>query len=314
MINFETLCKEIEQASQITIFRHVHPAWDAIGAQLGLKTWIKEHYPDKAVYALGDPGTFVQYEAYFDQVDDEAIASSLAIVVDCGNAERVDDARFQQAKQIIKIDHHPQVEHYGTLELVNEKAGATCEIIANLFRCADIALSQTCASFLYQGLLMDTARFSIATTTKDSFLAAAYLCEAGIDLPKISEACIALKLTTYAYVSYLRSCMRVYKDKIAYAIMEQEDYEKMGLSFAQAKEFVYVFAHIEELSVWTLFTKEPNSDHYKGSLRSRSMQINDIASCYHGGGHALACGVSQLTKDSIMELLETLYIRLMNEA
>lgn len=86
MINFETLCKEIEQASQITIFRHVHPDWDAIGAQLGLKTWIKEHYPDKAVYALGDPGTFVQYEAYFDQVDDEAIASSLAIVVDCGNA------------------------------------------------------------------------------------------------------------------------------------------------------------------------------------------------------------------------------------
>ena len=49
MINFETLCKEIEQASQITIFRHVHPDWDAIGAQLGLKTWIKEQYPDKAV-------------------------------------------------------------------------------------------------------------------------------------------------------------------------------------------------------------------------------------------------------------------------
>ena len=79
-----------------------------------------------------------------------------------------------------------RVEHYGTLELVNEKAGATCEIIANLFRCADIALSQTCASFLYQGLLMDTARFSIAPTTKDSFLAAAYLCEAGIELPTVS--------------------------------------------------------------------------------------------------------------------------------
>lgn len=303
----------IQEAKCITIFRHIHPDWDAIGAQLGLKTWIQETYPDKKVYALGDPGNFSEYQKYLDDIDDETIASSIAIVVDCANHERVDDVRFQIAKKVIKVDHHPEVDHFGDMEIVRVSAGATCEIVTNLLRNVKAKLSKECASFLYQGLLMDTARFSINNTTRDSFLAAAYLCEAGIDLPKLSEACISLSLNEYAFVSFLRSHMQIYKDKIAYAILEQEDYESMGLTFEQAKDYVYIFNHIDELSIWTLFTKKPDSDSYKGSLRSRKVVVNDIARNYHGGGHALASGVSLSNREEIDSLLEALYQRLMEK-
>ena len=300
----------VEQYEIITIYRHIHPDWDAIGAQLGLKKWIESQYPNKQVYALGSVGNFKQYQDEFDEVEDEVISASLAIVLDCGNRERVDDARFIHAKEILKIDHHPNIDHYALHEIVEEKAGATCEIITNLLRDADCLLTTASAAYLYMGIMMDTARFSISTTTAKTFEAAAYLCKMGIDLPRISEECIAVNLNGYQFVSYLRSCMQIYEGSIAYAVINKEDYERFSLTFEEAKEYVYVFNHIQELEVWALFTQLPDLSSYKGSIRSRRIVVNDIASQYHGGGHALASGVSQLSREDIDDLLKTLNDRI----
>ena len=51
---FETLLPLIEKYNRIILHRHQNPDGDALGAQLGLYYLIKENYPEKEVFAVGD--------------------------------------------------------------------------------------------------------------------------------------------------------------------------------------------------------------------------------------------------------------------
>ena len=66
-MNTDILFELVEQYDIITIYRHVSPDADALGAQFGLKQWIQETYPQKQVYALGrDAGS---KQSLFPQMD-----------------------------------------------------------------------------------------------------------------------------------------------------------------------------------------------------------------------------------------------------
>ena len=43
----------IEQFDTICIYRHILPDGDAKGSQFGMKSWIKNKWPDKKVVAIG---------------------------------------------------------------------------------------------------------------------------------------------------------------------------------------------------------------------------------------------------------------------
>ena len=187
-MDFYDLKSEIENASVITVFRHANPDCDAVGSQFGLKNWIIENYPDKKVYACGkekcDQGVWPEN----DSVSDEVIVSSLAIVLDTGNTARIDDQRYVLSHRIIKVDHHPEREVYGQCRLVNDKAAATCEILACFLReFKDSKVSLKTAEYLYCGILTDTLNFTTTNTTADTLMAAGYLCQFGVRIPFLAR-------------------------------------------------------------------------------------------------------------------------------
>ena len=51
---FEKILEEIKNAHRIIIHRHKNPDGDALGCQIGLKYILKENFPEKEVYAVGD--------------------------------------------------------------------------------------------------------------------------------------------------------------------------------------------------------------------------------------------------------------------
>ena len=51
---FKLIIAEINKANRIIIFRHEMPDYDALGSQMGLYTFIKENYPSKEVFYVGD--------------------------------------------------------------------------------------------------------------------------------------------------------------------------------------------------------------------------------------------------------------------
>ena len=184
-MNTDILFELVEQYDIITIYRHVSPDADALGAQFGLKQWIQETYPQKQVYALGrDAGSKQSLFPQMDVVPDETVAASLAIILDTANGARVDDDRWSKAARTLKIDHHIVVESFADVEVVEDLFGATCEMLAYMFEQKQLRLSATCAQYLYGGIIADTLRFSIATIKPRTLRTAAYLLEMGVDVKK----------------------------------------------------------------------------------------------------------------------------------
>ena len=56
-----------------------------------------------------------------DKVDDDIIKESLAIILDTGNRNRIEDQRYALAKDIIKIDHHLLQDHFGEPEVIQNE-------------------------------------------------------------------------------------------------------------------------------------------------------------------------------------------------
>lgn len=310
-MNINILFELIDQYDIITIFRHISPDADALGSQFGLKQWIQDTYPQKQVYALGiDHGSKQHLYPEMDQVSDEVVASSLAIILDTANGARVDDQRWSTAKHTLKIDHHIVVEEFADDEVVEDLFGATCEILAYMFEQHNLTISSSCAQYLYGGIIADTLRFSIATIKPRTLRLAAYLLEMGVDVKKANEDNFFTSYRLYRYENYLRSSCQLIDGRVAYVIVNREDYERFGLTFNEAKEKVFVMGGVDEFEAWALFTEKEKDAQgnriYNGSLRSKNKTINDIANKYHGGGHRFACGVKGLTQETIQTLLQDL--------
>ena len=306
----------IEQYDIITIFRHVSPDSDALGSQFGLKQWIQDTYPNKQVYALGSNRSSEGGSAFpdMDEVSDDVVKESLAIILDTANSQRIDDQRFKLAAYRLKIDHHIYVETYADVEVINDHMGATCEILSSMFMEHNIILSKESAQYLYMGLIADTLRFSISATTSNTLRCAAYLVDCGVDVVKANEANFFTSLRQYKFENYLRANCMVKDDCLAYIIVNREDYESFGLTFEEAKEKVFVMGGVYDFQIWALFVEKEKNEQgeriYNASLRSRRCAINDIANAFHGGGHRLACGVKGLTTLTIEQLLNALLARI----
>ena len=314
-----TMFELIEKYDVITIFRHVSPDSDALGSQFGLKQWIMDTYPNKQVFALGYENSKSKENVYpcSDQTDDETIKKSLAIVLDTANAKRVDDSRFQSATHILKVDHHILVDSFADTEIVDDLAGATCEILSGMFMENGYKLSAACAQYLYGGLIADTLRFSIPTIKPHTLTIASYLVGCGVDVAKANADNFSTSLKQYRFENFIRSNCPVIEDTFAYMIVRREDYERFGLTFEEAKEKLFVMGGVHEFLAWALFTEKEKDEfgqpRFNGSLRSQHTQITDIAMKYHGGGHRYACGVKDLTLEDIDSLVTSLLNRVKEE-
>lgn len=309
------LFQRIEEFDTITLFCHVSPDADALGSQFGLKQWIVDHYPNKQVYALGEERS-TKSDAFpgSDYCDDVTLQNSLAIVLDTSTSERVDDQRFLSAKHILRVDHHINAENFGQEAIVADMFGATCEILGYLMMKEEKSLSAMCAQYLYSGLIADTLRFSIPTTAPRTLEVAAYLVGFGVDVAKANADNYSTSLRLFRFENYIRSNATFLEEGFAYMIINQEDYERFGLSFNEAKDKVFVLGGVDEFKAWAIFTQKETDDEgnriYNGSLRSKNIQINDIAERYHGGGHRFACGVKGLHDEDIKNLIQELCERI----
>ena len=300
--------EKIESYNTITIFRHVHPDMDAYGSQMGLKLALQALYPEKNVYAIG---TMNFHEHAMDEVRDDVIQNSLAIILDTSNMARIDDDRYALAKDSIRIDHHVQVETIANTECIDDKASATCEMLALYFDAMHQSIPSQAAQLMYNGLVADNIRFTIGSVRKESFLAAAYLMDQKVNVIQTELDNFAGTLNDFYYENKVRE-RAILKDKSLTSIMQKADYESLHMAFSDAKDKVYALAGIKEVEVWAIFTENENGT-YNASLRARTKSIREIAAQYNGGGHACASGIKGLNIEQVHEIIELLAKRSIEE-
>lgn len=294
----------IEQYDSIILFRHVLPDMDALGSQFGLAYWLQSEYPKKNIYVTGSSNALSQdLHLSFDTISDEIYKKSLGIVLDASTADRVDDLKYKLCDYTIRIDHHVQTESFCDLEWIDEKASATCEMLGLLLMERDC--SKKAAQMLYQGLVADNVRFTTTSVRKETFQAAAFLLEHGVDVVEADRINFSSTLEDFKYETLIRNKAQV-TQKCMTAIMEPSEYIPLMKTFARAKEKVYALSGVSSITIWALFTRMEDGIHYSASLRSKTIDIRDIAQAYNGGGHACACGIKNLTKEQVCQIIALL--------
>lgn len=302
MLAFESLLKAILDYSVITIYHHVNPDLDALGSQFGLKYWLLENFPEKKVYCLGENDA--PFFDRFDVIDLDIIKESLAIIVDTPSAHRVSDQRFTFAKISFMLDHHPLESTYTTYSLQGVNYASTTELIATFIRQTSYSLSKKSASALYMGLLTDTMCFKTNNTTADTLSIASYLASFDLDISGLNHAIFDVSLDSFKFKGFVNQHLKVLSH-FGYIILKKEDLVPFNISLADAKNYVSEFSEIKGINIWGIFILNDEA-LYDGSIRSKSVAINEIAKQYNGGGHKNACGVKSLSYERLSQLIEEL--------
>lgn len=293
----------VESYDTIAVFRHQNPDGDALGSQMGMTAWLRKRYPNKKVYALGKDDHDFTIFPKMDQV--ENLGHFLAIVLDTANRERIDDDRYELADKMIKIDHHPVVQDYGQLRIVDSSRGSCAEIVGDLLQNIDeYSVDEEISSYLLAGILTDTIRFSIETTSSKTLSTAASLVESGANISKLNQVLFTRPRSFFELRTRLSQDI-VWDGKFAYIIITQELLKELDKEAREMKIFISIMADIIEVEIWSLFIEEEDGT-FMGSIRSRDITINTIAQKYQGGGHRLASGVRNLSPETLKSIIEEL--------
>lgn len=301
----------IKSYDTIIIHRHVRPDPDAYGSQVGLKEIISASFPQKQVYAVGEEDPSLDFLARMDEIEDEKYEDALVIVCDTANTERISDQRYDQGKRLIKIDHHPNHDQYGDLLWVDTSMGSTCEMIYELYahgKKDGFQMPEVAARLLYAGIVGDTGRFLFQSTTEKTFKIAADLVTYSFSLTDLYENLYSINENIARLQGYILQNFTMSEAGVSVVKITKETLDEFNVDASESGQLVSVLGNIEGIAAWAFFIEEEPS-LIRVRLRSKGPVINELATKYNGGGHALAAGAkvsSWQEADALASELETL--------
>ena len=292
---YTRILSAIKRYDRIAIFRHIMPDFDALGTQMGLATWIKDNFPNKEVKVLGDNHvTFTpRLIPEMDSLNEDWFKEPfLAIIVDTANTSRIADPRFKKAKFKIKIDHHPAIENYAKVCVVDTTTAAAGELVSSMVMSfkGKYILSKEAATYFYIGIAGDSGRFQYSSTSPHTFAVAQQLLEAGIELSTIYQKMYVKKIEDLSVTAYILNHFNVSAHGVAYYVLDADIQKELNITTERGKENVNLFSNIEGIGIWCSITEDKKDNCWRISIRSKEKTINQIAAKWGGGGHAQASG------------------------
>ncbi|MDD4705905.1 MAG: bifunctional oligoribonuclease/PAP phosphatase NrnA [Bacilli bacterium] len=283
--------------------RHIGPDPDAVGSQIALRDAIKLTFPKKKVYAVGTPVARFKYFGILDKIDDNLLEDSLLIIVDLPNKSRLDGVKYENYKKVIKIDHHPVEEQFSEIEYVRENASSTCELIIELIENTNLKMNKEIASNLFLGVIADSDRFLVPTTTYKSLeLVSKLIAKYNLDLMELYNKLYERPLNEVKFQSYITLNMSITENGFGYIKLTDEVIKEYKVDSSSASNMVNNFNYIKELYAWAFVSYDERQELHKVNIRSRGPIINEIAMKYNGGGHKYASG-ARIKKIADIDLL-----------
>lgn len=290
---YSKILNKIVDYNSIVIARHIGADPDALGSQFGLKQLINELYPDKKVYAVGTIASKFRFMGSTDKIDGVDFSKSLLIVLDVPDLKRIegiDDVK--KFDYIIKIDHHPVVDVYADIELIDNTASSASQIVLDMIFNLELELSSEVASKLYLGIVSDTDRFlHDCTTYKTLELVSKLVKTTNINLTSLYEAYYMRPLNEVRFQGYIYENMIVNSNGLGYIKISDKTMKEFGVDAASAGNMINNLKYVNEIIVWVFLSEDVKSNIIRANIRSRGPFINEVAIKHGGGGHKYASGV-----------------------
>lgn len=300
---YEMINALIENYDTIIIHRHKNPDMDAIGSQVGLYYLIKERYPKKNVYVVGDQNKFDKDEMMMT-IDDQVFKGALSIIVDVAVSHLISDDRYTLSKEVLVIDHHNNPCDIEAHAYIDTSYSSASEYITDIFRSLGYPFNLSASSYLLWGLITDTGRFQWMRNPSRVFEIASFLTENGAKTTEFYNWLYVETLAQRQMKQYFQNKF-IYEDGLAYLKNDSDVFDKFDVdTFSVSRGMVNLASGIEEIKIWLNFTYDKLSGKIIGEFRSRGIVIVDIAKKYGGGGHDYACGATLDNWDEVDQVID----------
>ena len=304
---FDKILSLIEKYDKIIIHRHKNPDGDALGSQLGLYHIIKDTYPEKEVYVVGDltPRSAFMLTKEMDEIADDVYRGALAIVLDTSAKSLISDDRYTLAEATARMDHHLFVEKICDEELTATSYESCAGLVAAMAEAGGLKVSEVAAKALYTGMITDSGRFRYDSTSSETFRVASFLMERKFSTSDIYRNLYADELFFIQLRAKFVLKIQLATPKVAHIYTEKEEAKSFGAdSFTISRGMVNVMGEIKGIESWVNFTE--TDDGVLCEIRSNTHNINPIAVSHGGGGHQKASGATLKDRDEAMSLLSEL--------
>ena len=305
---FEQILEEIKQAKTIIIHRHTNPDGDALGSQTGLYHLIKDNFPDKDVYMVGDDSKRFGFiaDTPMSNIPDSLYSDALAIVLDTSADALISDKRYKTAKRTARIDHHIFLEKLTDTEVVNTSYESCAGLVTAFAMECNLKVSDKAATALFTGTVTDSGRFRFDSTSSDTYKRVAFLTQNKIDTNAIYKKLYTDTIESLRLRAKFILKAQFTENNVGYIYTSKEDMIELGIGneYTASRGYVNVLSDLEGVNIWAAFAEGDNGIICE--LRSSDKNINPIAVKYGGGGHAKASGATVKDKKTAMAMLEDL--------
>ncbi|MBR3149126.1 MAG: bifunctional oligoribonuclease/PAP phosphatase NrnA [Eubacterium sp.] len=300
-INVEKCARILKEKDNILILTHAHPDGDTVGSGFALCLALKQ-LGKKARVICADE--FIpKYTALIDGcLEMPEFKEEFIVAVDVATENLLGSLADAYAGKIdMCIDHHGTNSDYAKYLLLNADAAAACEIILKVIKAMKVRIDKPIANALFIGITTDTGCFRYASTTSNTYRAAAELIDLGADNATINRIMFETKTRTYAALERLAiEGMEFYCDNRACVItITQDMYKKTGASEFETEGIAPLTRQIEGVELGLTIREKPDGK-CKCSIRTLdSVNAADFAANFGGGGHKQAaacrfeCGVDE---------------------
>ncbi len=307
---FEAILDLVRSYPRVIIHRHKNPDGDALGCQLGLKHILKDTFPDKEIYAVGDMTERYAFmaDAPMDVIPDALYDGALAIVLDTSAKALISDERYATASATARLDHHIFVETICATEVTDTSYESCCGLVTAMAIEGGLTVSPAAAKALYTGMVTDSGRFRYDSTSAQTHRLAAFLMERDFDTTDIYRSLYSDDLSFIQLRARFTLKIRTTGHRVAYIYTdraEADGYLADGVSaFTISRGMVNVMGEVRGIDTWVNFTE--TADGVLCEIRSGRHNINPIAVKYGGGGHQKASGATLRDREEAMRLLDDL--------
>ena len=296
--HLDEFIKMVDEAETIAIASHVNPDGDNLGSTLALRRSLEKYGKDIEVIAIDPIDDYLKFLPELEHYNEASRDKyDLFMILDCSEFDRIGHATeiARKSDKTLVIDHHVGGKINCDLNMIYDKAPATCEIVYELIDRLDLPMDETIGTLLFTGLCTDTGRFMYSNVSEYTFNAAGRLITNGVDYEYIYK-----NLYQSQPVSVMQFHNEVIQnakffDKKAFAIASKDLVEKHGVQMGDAESIVNKLRDLKEVNV-SMIVKEYDDGEYKVSMRSKTTDVAAVARANGGGGHIKASGFSIFDK------------------
>ena len=282
----------LNHAHSVLIVSHIRPDGDAVGSLIGLGLALEQkNLQVQMVIGDGVPASLRHLEGTNRVLQKPRGEFDLIITVDCSDLERAGNALKGKPTIDINFDHHVTNNKFAHINLIDDQAAATSEMIVDILPEFGLQLSPAVAAALLTGLITDTIGFRTSNVRPRTLRSAARLMETGVDMADLYRR--ALINRSYESVKFWGSgLINLERDgRLVWTTLTMDDRKLAGYPGRDDADLINVLSSIDEVDIAMVFIEQPNG-RIKVSWRAQpGFNVAEIAAVFGGGGHPAASGV-----------------------